>query len=209
MLAEPRVRRPRPDMGLLPQTMADARMYPGIAAAGGPLQFMPQAAAYAQAQFLPAAGVAPFSPAQYGGMDVAALASAGPGAAGLPGLAPAGYQHAPDGLLGAPIMPQPGMGGLPAAGSPLMAPASPGMAAAAAAAAGMPGSLNNQQRLFVVVSKLATDDALAKLFRRFPGMEYCDLKKDRMTGASKVRPLALLPPCLLRLPCLSRRNVLA
>lgn len=31
------------------------------------------------------------------------------------------------------------------------------------------------------------EDAIARLFRRFPGMEYCDLKKDRETGKSKVR----------------------
>lgn len=32
-----------------------------------------------------------------------------------------------------------------------------------------------------------SDEQLARLFRRFPGMEYCDLKKDRTTGRSKVR----------------------
>jgi hypothetical protein len=32
-----------------------------------------------------------------------------------------------------------------------------------------------------------SEDAVARLFRRFPGMEYCDLKKDRATGRSKVR----------------------
>ncbi len=31
-----------------------------------------------------------------------------------------------------------------------------------------------------------TEDAIARLFRRFPGMEYCDLKKERATGKSKV-----------------------
>ena len=31
-----------------------------------------------------------------------------------------------------------------------------------------------------------TDDMVARLFRRFPGMEYCDLKKDRASGKSKV-----------------------
>ena len=31
-----------------------------------------------------------------------------------------------------------------------------------------------------------TEDMLARLFRRFPGMEYCDLKKDRRTNKSKV-----------------------
>jgi len=43
----------------------------------------------------------------------------------------------------------------------------------------------NPQRLFVVVNKAVTPDSLARLFRRFPGMEYCDLKKDTATGKSK------------------------
>ncbi len=36
-----------------------------------------------------------------------------------------------------------------------------------------------------------TEDAIARLFRRFPGMEYCDLKKERTTGKSKVRGAGL------------------
>lgn len=48
--------------------------------------------------------------------------------------------------------------------------------------AGVPLS---KQRLFVVVHKGVTEDAIARLFRRFPGMEYCDLKKERATGKSK------------------------
>lgn len=32
-----------------------------------------------------------------------------------------------------------------------------------------------------------TQDVLARLFRKFNGMEYCDLKKDPATGRSKVR----------------------
>lgn len=43
----------------------------------------------------------------------------------------------------------------------------------------------SKQRLFVVVHKGVTEDAIARLFRRFPGMEYCDLKKERATGKSK------------------------
>jgi RNA recognition motif-containing protein len=31
----------------------------------------------------------------------------------------------------------------------------------------------------------ATDEQLSRLFRTFPGMEYCDLKRDRATGRSK------------------------
>lgn len=42
-----------------------------------------------------------------------------------------------------------------------------------------------KQRLFIVVHKSVTEDNLARLFRRFDGMEYCDLKKDRLTGKSK------------------------
>lgn len=41
------------------------------------------------------------------------------------------------------------------------------------------------QRLFVVVNKSVTVDSLARLFKRFPGMEYCDLKKELATGKSK------------------------
>eukprot|EP01026_Neomeris_dumetosa_P022794 TRINITY_DN1965_c0_g1_i1.p4 TRINITY_DN1965_c0_g1~~TRINITY_DN1965_c0_g1_i1.p4 ORF type:complete len:248 (-),score=28.05 TRINITY_DN1965_c0_g1_i1:3228-3971(-) len=42
-----------------------------------------------------------------------------------------------------------------------------------------------KQRLFVVVHKGVTEEQLARCFRRFPGMEYCDLKCDRITGRSK------------------------
>jgi hypothetical protein len=40
-------------------------------------------------------------------------------------------------------------------------------------------------RLFVVCSKSIDDALLARLFRAYPGMEYCDLKRDRATGRSK------------------------
>mmetsp|Transcript_26617 Transcript_26617/g.44499 ORF Transcript_26617/g.44499 Transcript_26617/m.44499 type:complete len:583 (+) Transcript_26617:40-1788(+) len=46
-------------------------------------------------------------------------------------------------------------------------------------------SMVSRQRLFVVVHKSVNADHLARLFARFPGMEYCDLKKDRATGESK------------------------
>jgi hypothetical protein len=66
-------------------------------------------------------------------------------------------------------------------------------AAAAAAAAGGPGGHGgpggpplSQQRLFVVVHKSVSDDQLRLLFRQYPGMEYCDLKRDKATGKSKV-----------------------
>ncbi|KAL3140232.1 RNA-binding protein 45 [Trebouxia sp. C0009 RCD-2024] len=44
---------------------------------------------------------------------------------------------------------------------------------------------SNKQRLFVVIHKSATEDMVAHIFRSFPGMEYCDLKRDRITGQSK------------------------
>jgi RNA recognition motif-containing protein len=50
--------------------------------------------------------------------------------------------------------------------------------------AGAPRGLG-KTRLFVVVHKSVSDEALARVFRAFPGMEYCDLKKDRATGRSK------------------------
>ena len=31
----------------------------------------------------------------------------------------------------------------------------------------------------------ATEDMVARIFRSFPGMDYCDLKRDRVTGQSK------------------------
>eukprot|EP00887_Chlorella_sp_A99_P005987 scaffold27.g5987.t1 len=43
----------------------------------------------------------------------------------------------------------------------------------------------SRTRLFVVVHKSIDDEALARMFRSFPGMEYCDLKKDRGSGRSK------------------------
>jgi len=48
-----------------------------------------------------------------------------------------------------------------------------------------PGEGEPNSRLFVVVSKSATEDALGALFRCYPGMEYLDLKRDRVTGRSK------------------------
>lgn len=52
---------------------------------------------------------------------------------------------------------------------------------------GIPGQygLPPRQRLFVVCSKAASSDQLARLFGRYPGMEYCDLKKNKQTGESK------------------------
>lgn len=57
--------------------------------------------------------------------------------------------------------------------------------------AGSPVSPNNnnspisKQRLFLVVHKGVTEEMIARLFRKLPGMEYCDLKKDRVSGKSK------------------------
>lgn len=49
----------------------------------------------------------------------------------------------------------------------------------------MPGYLPSRQRLFVVHHKSVTQEQLSRLFSRFPGMEYCDLKKNKQTGESK------------------------
>ncbi|WPT18148.1 RNA-binding protein 45 [Picochlorum sp. SENEW3] len=40
-------------------------------------------------------------------------------------------------------------------------------------------------RLFVVVHKSVNEEALAMVFRCFPGMEYLDLKRDRLSGRSR------------------------
>ena len=42
----------------------------------------------------------------------------------------------------------------------------------------------SRKRLFVVVHKAAQEEGLTRLFRSFPGMENCDLKRDRLTGAA-------------------------
>ncbi len=41
----------------------------------------------------------------------------------------------------------------------------------------------SRKRLFVVVHKAAQEEGLMRLFRSFAGMENCDLKRDRLTGA--------------------------
>lgn len=41
-------------------------------------------------------------------------------------------------------------------------------------------------RLYVVVSKAVSEDIIIRLFRAFPGLEYCDLKRDHTTGHSRV-----------------------
>eukprot|EP00798_Chlamydomonas_sp_ICE-L_P017134 gene17134-23438_t len=41
------------------------------------------------------------------------------------------------------------------------------------------------KRLYVVVNKAVTSDEISRLFKRYPGMEFCDLKKDDNTGKSK------------------------
>jgi len=43
----------------------------------------------------------------------------------------------------------------------------------------------SRQRLFVVCSKSIAQEQLARMFSRFPGMEYCDLKKNKNSGDSK------------------------
>lgn len=42
-----------------------------------------------------------------------------------------------------------------------------------------------RQRLYVVVHKSVAHEQLARLFAKFSGMEYCDLKKNKQTGESK------------------------
>ena len=39
--------------------------------------------------------------------------------------------------------------------------------------------------LFACLLQGATEEMVARIFRSFPGMEYCDLKRDRVTGQSK------------------------
>ena len=48
------------------------------------------------------------------------------------------------------------------------------------------GASQNMTRLYVVVSKGVSEDILTRLFRAFPGLEYCDLKRDHTTGQSRV-----------------------
>jgi RNA recognition motif-containing protein len=66
---------------------------------------------------------------------------------------------------------------------PLAFPYAPEMAAIPAYT--IPPYAIPRQRLFVVCHKSVTQDQLARLFSRFPGMEYCDLKKNKQTGESK------------------------
>ncbi|KAL6785046.1 hypothetical protein ACKKBG_A02220 [Auxenochlorella protothecoides x Auxenochlorella symbiontica] len=64
-------------------------------------------------------------------------------------------------------------------GAGFLSPMTPSLSASSSA------SQLSRQRLFVVLHKSVGDETLACLFRSFPGMEYCDLKKDRATGRSK------------------------
>jgi len=49
----------------------------------------------------------------------------------------------------------------------------------------MPPYAVPRQRLFIVCHKSVTQDQLARLFSRYPGMEYCDLKRNKQTDESK------------------------
>lgn len=42
-----------------------------------------------------------------------------------------------------------------------------------------------RQRLFIVCNKSVSQEQLARLFARYSGMEYCDLKRNKVTGESK------------------------
>mmetsp|Transcript_15110 Transcript_15110/g.24871 ORF Transcript_15110/g.24871 Transcript_15110/m.24871 type:complete len:608 (-) Transcript_15110:1241-3064(-) len=104
-------------------------------------------------------------------------------------------------LQAPPIVPssQPSLVDLLSALAPQMAMSNNPQLALAAhliAAAGTQGTGNTlatpalqapaaKQRLYVVVHKSVTQDQLARLFSRYPGMEYCDLKRDRSTGEPK------------------------
>jgi len=48
-----------------------------------------------------------------------------------------------------------------------------------------PAYVMPRQRLFVVCHKSVTQEQLAGVFSKYPGMEYCDLKKNKATGESK------------------------
>ena len=50
---------------------------------------------------------------------------------------------------------------------------------------GLAGEPPASPRLFVVLPKVVSQDALRQLFSKFPGMERCDLKLDRASGRSK------------------------
>jgi len=44
-----------------------------------------------------------------------------------------------------------------------------------------------RRHLFVVTHRGVSEDLLARAFAAIPGCEYCDLKHDHATGASRVR----------------------
>ena len=46
-------------------------------------------------------------------------------------------------------------------------------------------------RLYIVVSKAVAEDTLEYLFGVFEGLEYVDLKRDHVSGLSRVRTSAL------------------
>lgn len=67
-----------------------------------------------------------------------------------------------------------------------------------------------QALLLCTALQSATEDMVAHIFRSFPGMEYCDLKRDRITGQSKVlaHPSCLVLHALLSpQSCVSNRPV--
>ena len=48
-------------------------------------------------------------------------------------------------------------------------------------------TLANDHHNILFTLQGVTEEMLIRLFRKLPGMEYCDLKKERATGKSKVR----------------------
>jgi len=73
--------------------------------------------------------------------------------------------------------------GYPPMSMPVSYPYGPDLAMPGYAA--MPPYAVPRQRLFVVCHKSVTQDQLARLFSRYPGMEYCDLKRNKQTDESK------------------------
>lgn len=62
-----------------------------------------------------------------------------------------------------------------------------GRLARAGSESGGGGNATALTRLYVVHPKAISEDVLAFLFQSYPGMEYCDLKRDHATGHARVR----------------------
>ncbi|CAD7697503.1 unnamed protein product [Ostreobium quekettii] len=111
-----------------------------------------------------------------GKMDAVSMAPQG----GAPGLGHLGAMRmsATGAMESMPVM---SMGSVPPMG---MAPHDYTAISSGLSPGGSPPILS-KQRLFVVVYKGVKEEELSRLFRRYSGMEYCDLKKDKKTSKSK------------------------